>query len=125
MKKIERTTSPYYNTDDKVNQLIKRTNQKDIDFVNRLKDPNRKSITNWDNPKEISTHKMSWATNDKGAIIYPEVQNINGKLIDFTRPPYNKWAGFDSAVQNNDTIQTTPEVARKYTIIYKRFYPNY
>lgn len=82
MKKIKRTTAPYYNTDDKVSQLIKRTNQKDIDFVNRLKDPNRKSITNWDNPKEISTHKMSWATNDKGAIIYPEVQNINGKLID-------------------------------------------
>lgn len=79
MKKIERTTAPYYNTDDKVIQLIKRTNQKDID---RLKDPNRKSITNWSNPKEISTHKMSWTTNDKGAIIYPEVQNIKGKLID-------------------------------------------
>ena len=43
----------------KVNKLIKRTNQKDIDFVNRLKDPNRKSITNWSNPKEIATHKMS------------------------------------------------------------------
>lgn len=60
MRKIERTIAPSDNTMDKVRQLIKRTNQKDIDFVNRLKDPNRKSITNWSNPKEISTHKMSW-----------------------------------------------------------------
>ena len=125
MRKIERTIAPSDNTMDKVSQLVKRTNQKDIDFVNRLKDPNRKSITNWSNPKEISTHKMSWATDDKGAIIYPEVQNIKGKLIDFTRPPYKKWAGFDSAIQNNDTIQTTPEVANEYTTKYKRFYPNY
>ena len=46
MSKIERTIAPSDNTMDKVGQLIKRTNQKDIDFVNRLKDPNRKSITN-------------------------------------------------------------------------------
>ena len=38
------------------------------------------------------------------------VKILEGKLIDFTRPPYNKWAGFNSAVQNNDTIQTTPEI---------------
>ena len=109
----------------KVNQLINRTNQKSIDFVNRLKDPNRKFITNWENPNQITTHKMSWATDDKGAIIYPNVQNIKGKLIDFTRPPYNKWAGYNSAIQNNDTIQTTPEVAQEYTTNYKKFYPQF
>ena len=42
MSKIERTIAPSDNTTDKVSQLIKRTDQKDIDFVNRLKDPNRK-----------------------------------------------------------------------------------
>ncbi len=30
---------------------------------------------------------MTWATDDKGATIYHNVQNIKGKLIDFTRPP--------------------------------------
>ena len=109
----------------KVNQLINRTNQKSINFVNRLKDPNRKFITNWENPNQIATHKMSWATDDKGAIIYPNVQNIKGKLIDFTRPPYNKWAGYNSAIQNNDTIQATPEVAQEYTTNYKKFYPQF
>ena len=109
----------------KVNQLINRTNQKNIDFINRLKDPNRKFITNWENPNQIATHKMSWATDDKGAIIYPNVQNIKGKLIDFTRPPYNKWAGYNSAIQNNDTIQATPEVAQEYTTNYKKFYPQF
>ena len=68
---------------------------------------------------------MSWATDDKGAIIYPNVQNIKGKLIDFTRPPYNKWAGYNSAIQNNDTIQATPEVAQEYTTNYKKFYPQF
>ena len=77
------------------------------------------------NPNEISTHKMSWATDDKGATIYPNVQNIKGKLIDFTRPPYNKWAGYNSAIQNNDTIQATPEVAQEYTTNYKKFYPQF
>jgi hypothetical protein len=109
----------------KVNQLINRTNQKNIDFINRLKDPNRKFITNWENQNQIATHKMSWATDDKGATIYPNVQNIKGKLIDFTRPPYNKWAGYNSAIQNNDTIQATPEVAQEYTTNYKKFYPQF
>lgn len=106
-------------------QLVNRTNTKNIDFVNRLKDPNRKFITNWENQNQIATHKMSWATDDKGAIIYPNVQNIKGKLIDFTRPPYNKWAGYNSAIQNNDTIQTTPEIAQEYTTNYKKFYPQF
>lgn len=111
--------------DSEVNQLVNRTNQKNIDFVNRLKDPKRKFLTNWANPNQISTHKMSWATGDKGAVIYPEVQNIQGKLTDFTRPPYNKWAGYKAAIQNNDTIQTTPKLAEEYTTQYKQFYPNF
>ena len=106
--------------------LINRTNNKNIDFVNRLKDPKRKFITNWENPKQIATHKMSWATDENGkAIIYPQVQNVNGQLVDFTNPKYKKWDGFDNAVQQGDTIQTTPELAQQYTINYKKFYPQF
>ena len=60
----------------------------------------------------------------------------NNKLIDLdeyefennlfaTRPPYNKWAGYNSAIQNNDTIRTTPEIAQEYTTNYKKFYPQF
>lgn len=31
-----------------------------------------------------------YAPDDTGrAIVFPEVQEINGKLVDFTRPPYH------------------------------------
>ena len=106
--------------------LINSTNSKNVDFINRLKDPNRKTITNWENPKEISTHKISWATDDKGnAIIYPQVQNVNGELIDFSNPKYNKWNGYDNAINQGDTIQTTIKLAKKYSKNYKKFYPGF
>lgn len=108
-------------------QLIDRTNKKSVDFINRLKDPNRKYIKDWENPNNIATHKMSWATDDKGnAIVYPNVQNINGKLIDFTNPKYKKWDGYNSAVQRGDTIMTTSKLAEQYSNNgYKKFYPGF
>lgn len=86
-------------------------------FIKRLEDPNRKSIPDWMSFKRnplfnnrgeftnnyvddlinaqhpsISTHKMGYeyAPDDTGrAIVFPEVQEVNGKLVDFTRPPYH------------------------------------
>lgn len=95
------------------------------DFVRRLEDPNRKSIPDWANPDNIATHKMAWATEDNHAVVYPNVQNISGKLVDFTRPPYSKWAGYDSAVQRGDTLHMTPKQADNFTRNYKKFYPNF
>ena len=107
-------------------KLIKRTNLKDTDFIKRLLDPNRKSISDWENPDKIATHKMGWATDDKGnAIVYPQVQNINGTLIDFSNPKFGKWDGFKSAVSHGDTIMTTPKLADEYTNNYKKFYSNF
>lgn len=40
----------------KVTQLVNRTNNKNIDFINRLKDPNRQTILDWG----VATHKMGW-----------------------------------------------------------------
>lgn len=107
-------------------QLINRTNQKNVDFINRLKDPNRKFIPNWENLNEITTHKMSWATDaNNKAIIYPQVQNVNGELIDFSDPKYNKWDGYDNAINQGDTIQTTTKLAKEYSKNYKKFYPGF
>lgn len=94
------------------------------EFYKRLKDPNRKMIKDWESDN-IATHKMAYVTEGDKAIVYPEVQDINGKLVDFTRPPYNKWAGYESAVQRGDTIQMTPEQAAYWTEHYKNFYPNF
>ena len=111
-------------------------------FIKRLEDPNRKSIPDWMSFKRnplvnnrgeltnnyvddlinsqypsISTHKMSYEyiPDDTGrAIVYPEVQEINGKLVDFTRPPYNSWAAYDSALDNRDYLTMKDlEKARK------------
>ena len=46
----------------------------------------------WEDPRRIATHKMGheYYPDDSGrAIVYPNVQEINGKLVDFTRPPYH------------------------------------
>lgn len=53
------------------------------------------------------------------------MQNIDGKLTDFTRPPYNKWAGLDSAIERGDTLKTTPELAKWFTTSYKKFFPKF
>lgn len=107
--------------------LINRTNKKDVNFINRLKDPNRKFIPDWSNKNKIATHKMSWATDaNNRAIIYPDVQEVNGELIDYTNPKYGKWDGFKQALLSGDTIQTNIDLAKQYTNNgYKKFYPNF
>lgn len=112
-------------SDDKIsfiNDINKRSN---ADFLKRLKDPNRKYINNWKNPNEISTHKMSWAEIDGMGIVYPEIQNINNKLYDFTNPKYKKnWKdALHSAIERGDTLQMTKEQADWFTKNYKKYYP--
>lgn len=105
-------------------------------FIKRLEDPNRKSILDWESKPtwrnnytyDISTHKMGYeyAPGDSGrAIVYPEVQEINGKLVDFTRPPFHSWAGYDSALDRGDYLMMKDlEEARKWVEGYKEKYKN-
>lgn len=54
-----------------------------LDFVNRITYPNViDPIKNEDG--STSTHKMAWATNDDGAIIYPTIVNQGGKLVELS-----------------------------------------
>ena len=107
--------------------LINRINQSKANFVKRLLDPNRKSIQNWVNPLSISTHKLGWATEDtkQGAFVYPEVQEINGELIDFTHPSHRRSEGINSAIERRDTVRMTPEQAEWFTENYKQYYPSF
>lgn len=96
-------------------------------FVQRLKDPNRASIRDWSS-NNIATHKLSWATDKDGnAIVFPDVQEINGKLYDFTDPKNKrgKWDAYDSAVERGDTLMMTPKQADMFTRTYKNYYPNF
>lgn len=105
-------------------------------FLQRLEDPNRKSILDWASKPtwrnnytyDISTHKMGYeyAPDDTGrAIVFPEVQEVNGKLVDFTRPPYHSWAGYNSALDRGDYLMTKDlEEARKWVEGYKDRYKN-
>lgn len=107
-------------------EILNKVNSSNANFVQRLKDPNRKSIPDWESPIDrISTHKLSVGTDENGNhYIFPEVQEINGELVDFTRPPYHRFAGEISAEMNGDTVRVPSlEDAIKFTETYKQYYP--
>lgn len=115
---------------DPAQPLIDRINTSKANFVQRLLDPNRKHIQNWVNPLSISTHKLGWAhdsnkKNKQGAFVYPEVQEIDGELIDFTHPSHRRSEGINSAIERRDTVRMTPEQAEWFTTHYKEYYPTF
>lgn len=106
--------------------LIQQVNQSGANFVKRLLDPNRKSIPDWETKgAKIATHKLGWAEDDQGAYVYPEVQEINGQLIDFSRPPYAPGIADYLAHKNNNIVRMSPEEADWFTKNYKQYYPSF
>ena len=105
-------------------------------FIQRLEDPNRKTILDWESRPtwrnnytyDVSTHKMGYeyTPDDTGrAMVFPSVQEINGKLVDFTRPPYHSWSAYDSALDRGDYLTMKDlEEARKWVESYKDKYKN-
>lgn len=116
-----------------IEDIIKKINNSSSNFVKRLKQNNRKSIPDWESKGNLkATHKLSVGTDHKGYhFIYPEVQEIDGQLIDFTRPPYKKFIGQDVAIDRKDTVRigNTDEDLKKaieFTKTYKELdYPKF
>lgn len=110
---------------DGVQDTVDRVNRSSADFVQRLKDPDRKYIQDWADPNYIATHKLGVEYDNEGnPVIYPNVQNIDGRLVDFTRPPYHSWAGFDSAIERRDTVHVNSiQEGVDFTKHYKDYYP--
>lgn len=107
-----------------IKTILNKVNSSKANFVSRLKDPNRKHIEDWASDS-IATHKLGVATDEHGNhYIYPEVQEINGKLVDFTRPPYVPWAGQVTAEERGDTVRV-PSIKEgvRFTENYKKYYP--
>lgn len=114
--------------------IVDEANKSNANFVQRLKSPTRQTIPNWEDQyrvlpweKSVSTHKLSvWDNANGGGTIVPDVQEVNGKLIDFTRPPYNNRAAVENALKTGDYVDLPKfEDALWYTENYKRYYPRF
>jgi hypothetical protein len=132
--RIKDDGTKYRNGGNKLNNIqyiIDKINNSDKDFAKRLKQNNRQYIKDWEIPGAIATHKLSVGTDKDGNnYIYPEVQNINGGLHDFTNPKYkhNKWDGQISAEERGDTIRiNTIQDGLDFTRNYKNLniYPKF
>lgn len=99
-------------------------------FIQRILDPNRATIPDWENPEEgVATHRLSYGEDSNGRVfIYPEVQLIEGELHDFTDPKYKhgKWDAMDRAIDNNNIHYVDSEdIADFITKNYKSYIPSF
>lgn len=96
------------------------------DFV-RLKDPNRKSIDDWNKKGYTSTNKIAVGTDENGQdFIYNNIQDDDkGGLIDMTNPKNfknGKYVGDLRAIERGDTVQIN---SIKDGLIFSKNYKNY
>lgn len=111
-----------------------RANSSQANFIQRVKDINRNTIPDWEVHNAVATHKLSYAEDEGKYIVYPEVQEINGGLYDFTDPKNGhyrnrkyRWTdALDSAINRGDTLTFDRESDAKYfTEHYKEYYPSF
>lgn len=110
-----------------VNQFINSLNTMNDkpNWLTRLYDKNPMVIQDWEYPDYIASHKIAYDSEpgDRGYRLYPNVQMINGELIDFTNPKYGHDDAYDSADKNHDYIYVTPKQAEWFGPNYKPFFP--
>ena len=100
---------------DNLFDLIKNSN---ANFAKRLQDPNRKYITYPDG--SIGNFKLVWSEDETGTIVYPEIQEINGQLVDLSGDREKAWK---SATEHKDYIYfPSKEAADWFTKNYKNYY---
>jgi hypothetical protein len=106
--------------------LVSTINQKykDVNFLKRLTTGNTASIPDWKTQGNHSSHKLSYTEGDGKFYVYPEVQELEGKLYDFTDPKNKHYDGenyrwkdaIQSAFKNKDVIPfDTEEEAAWFT----------
>lgn len=108
-------------------EVWKRADTSNADMIQRLKQgSSRETIPDWEYPEKVATHKMMSA----GNYVIGNVQNINGKLIDFTDPKYgfkdSDRAAIDSAIERGDYVKFDTEGdARYFAEHYKKHYNSF
>lgn len=104
----------------------RRNNREYPEFWDRLMDRDKEEIVDWEDPESIATHKMGYGEYNGKTIVYPEVQRVNGRLVDYTRPPYSSSAGIESAIESkNYAVAPNESVADNFTKTYKQQYPGF
>src|SRR5574344_424063 len=100
---------------------ISHLSSSNAEFVNRLRNNDTRSISNPDGT--VYTHKMSYGEEDGKHFVYPEIQDVNGKLIDYSGDRMN---AMRQAIANGDTVQVSKPVADWYSNNnYKKMYPDF
>ncbi len=106
---------------DKIQHLVDSINtHSTANFVDRLKRyPNIDKI--YYSPTEFSTHKLSYVSADDKGVVFPMIQEIDEKLVEFT-----DWKdALNSAKEHNDYITVPLKLAEKFTKTYKEYYPGF
>ena len=103
---------------DNLFDLIKNSN---ASWAKRLQDPNRKYIT-YPNGS-IGNFKLTWSEDETGTIVYPEIQEIDGQLVDLSEDPEKAWK---SAIEHKDYIYfPSNDAADWFTKNYKNYYKGF
>lgn len=110
---------------DRMPSLVDIANRSEAEFVSRLNDPFRKHIGDWASDA-ITTHKLGVGTDSEGRhFVFPSVMpGRDGRLTDYTRPPYHPSYAIDRAVETRDTVRMPSFYdAMLFTRKYKDYYP--
>lgn len=103
---------------DNLFDLIKNSN---ANWAKRLQDPNRKYITYPDG--SYGNFKLAWSEDETGTIVYPEIQEIDGQLVDLSEDREKAWK---SAIEHKDYIYfPSNDAADWFTKNYKNYYKGF
>nr|DAH30545.1 MAG TPA: hypothetical protein [Bacteriophage sp.] len=102
-----------------IDELVQHANKSKANFVSRLNEPTIRTIPAEDG--SVMSHKLGYADVDGKTIVFPQVQEIDGKLKYF-----KDWKdAVDSAIQRGDTLEMSPKEAELFTTQYKTKYPGF
>lgn len=99
-----------------IEELIEDAKQKNPRFIQRLLEPARGIPLEDGN---YGSHLMTWNTDDEGAIVYPEIQEIDGELVHIKDNPLRR------AFDNKNVLFMSPEEAELFTKEYKKYFPKF
>ena len=103
---------------DNLFDLIKNSN---ANFAKRLQDPDRKYIIYPDG--SIGNFKLAWSEDETGTMVYPEIQEIDGQLVDLSGDREKAW---ESAIEHKDYIYfPSNDAAEWFTKNYKNYYKGF
>lgn len=92
------------------------------EFWDRLMADTIQTIPDWEHKGEVASHKMAYTEDDGTYYIYPMVQMVDGKLVDYTNPKNKGVDAYMQARKNNNYIVAPNEaIASNFSKAYKQY----